>query len=530
MSKRSLISKVLVLCMLLTVFTPLLTAGAEEAYAPWEEKDYSTKEEISWAVWMDDQYDDINQDEFAKLWNERFNVEWDLIGMTAEQWAQLIRIWVNSQDLPDVAQYDYIHADAASYVEQGLVRKLPDDWKTRWPNLAKTYEDTVIGPKLEEVFGGTYFLPRAVFANNKPTDPLVSHQSIFMRRDWLEAAGIEVKPYYTISELLDVARAIKEKDPGNVGSKLVPIGNTVDSLAWIFVYPNSTYSRDGFEYFKDENGVYQWGPAQPETLQGLKYYEQAYREGLLHPEFFNYTGSEWQENFYVAGISAMCQAPGMAQVGLRFANNLEANLGVKAEDWLQLSFCIGDDGKYHQPEELNFFATLIFSPSMSEEKFERILDVLDYACTDQGQYEIRMGIKGVDWDLDENGELVNLMAEDETVLDKYYCVRPFYHNMIIASDDFGLINPTYPQLFRDMSYNMYQEKIQLTDEISLGRTDWDAYFYDSDAKRRAVFNLAEEYAQLVVADGDMETKWNAWVEEKMQYVQPVLDELNALNK
>lgn len=159
-----------------------------------------------------------------------------------------------------------------------------------------------------------------------------------------------------------------------------------------------------------------------------------------------------------------------------------------------------------------------------------MLDVLDYACTEQGQYEIRMGIKEVDWTLDENGGLVNLMVDGETAVEKYYCIRPFYHNMIIASDDFGLINPTYPKMFRDMSYNMYQEKIKLTDERSLGRTDWDAYFFDSDAKRRAVFNLPEEYARLVVADGDMETKWNAWVADKMRYVQPVLNELNALSK
>ena len=91
----------------------------------------------------------------------------------------------------------YKHADGASYAEQGLVKKLPDDWKTRWPNLAEAYEGTVVGPLLEEQFGGTYFLPRPVFANNQPTEPLVTHQSIFMRKDWLEAVGAEVKQAYT---------------------------------------------------------------------------------------------------------------------------------------------------------------------------------------------------------------------------------------------------------------------------------------------------------------------------------------------
>ena len=39
-------------------------------------------------------------------------------------------------------------------------------------------------------------------------------------------------------------------------------------------------------------------------------------------------------------------------------------------------------------------------------------------------------------------------------------------------------------------------------------------------------DLSEEYAQLILKDGDLETNWKNWVDEKMQLVQPLLDELN----
>lgn len=247
----------------------------------------------------------------------------------------------------------------------------------------------------------------------------------------------------------------------------------------------------------------------------------------MDPEFF--TGeTNYQEVFYTAGASAFCQAAGMAQVALRFANNFKTNLDLEAEDCMSLACVVDNDGNYHGVEQTNYWGTLMFSPNIDDAKLERVLDILDYSCTEQGQNEIRMGIENVDWKRDASGEIEILLDEGITVFDKYYCIRPFYHNMYICSDDFGLVNPTYPQMFRDMSYNQYQEKYSRADEKTFDRIDWDAYFYDSDAMRRVSFNLPEEYAALVVAGGDMETKWNAWVEEKMKLVQPVLDELNAM--
>ena len=494
-----------------------------------EEKDYSKHLTITWAVYSDSEITNINADAFATMWGEKFNVEFEVIPMTAETWDEKVRIWANAMDLPDVTQWDYKHADGASYAEQELVAKLPDGWQDKWPNLAKAFEGTVAGPMLAEAFGGVYFLPRPIFANNKPTDILITHQGIYMRKDWVEAVGETPKDHYSVEELMDLARLIKDQDPGNIGDRLIPFGNGINELPWYFVYPVSSYSMRNFEFFKDANGQYQWGPAQPETLQGLKYYEQAYREGLIFSEFYSNTVDNFQELFYTAGITAMCQWAGMAQVALRFSNNIVNNLDLTRED-LVFTFCVGDDGYYHTVEAPNFWGTLMLAPSLQKdmEKFERILDILDYSCTQEGQNGIRMGIEGTDWEFGEDGKPSILLEPGKTVLDVYYSIRPFFHNMYIVSDDFGLVNPAYPQMFRDMSYNQYQAKYSLTSSESLGRIDWDAYFFDSDAKRRTNFDLREEYAALVVADGDMEDKWNAWVEEKMRLVQPVLDELNAM--
>lgn len=537
MSKKSRIIKILlVLVIVLQVVgcsnqaatsdpTAATTASGASAESTAAAKDYKNHLKISWAVFGDQQRD-INGDAFSKMWGDKFNLEWEMTAVNYDQWAERIRVWANSQDLPDVAQWEYNNTDGAIYAEQGLVRKLPDDWQTKWPDTAKAFEGTGIGPKLTEEFGGTYYLPRPVFFTHKPTETLISNQGFFMRKDWMQAVGAEIKPYYTVPEILDIARLIKQKDPGHVGSKLAPIGAGVNDLPYYFVYPLSTYSSNTSEYYQDADGNFQWGPAAPETLQGLKYYQQAFDEGLLTKEFFA-QGINFEDNFCTAGISGMQVQAHMAQVELRYAQNIEKNLGVKPEDWLHFAFAVGDDGKYHGPEQNNSWGTLIFSPKLSEEKFERVMDVIDYSCTDQGQNEIRMGIEGTDWKLDDKGELQNLMDPGETAVTKYYSIRPFYHNLYILSDDFGLVNPSYPKEYRDLAYDTYQTKYSLVGDGSLGKINWDVYFYDSDAKRRANFNLAQEYAELVVSKGNMDDKWNAWVAEKMKVVKTVLDEMNA---
>ena len=60
--------------------------------------------------------------------------------------------------------------------------------------------------------------------------------------------------------------------------------------------------------------------------------------------------------------------------------------------------------------------------------------------------------------------------------------------------------------------------------------DWDLEFYSSKAKDQAQLDYAAEYANLIVQEGDLETNWRNWVDEKMVLIQPYLDELNSMGQ
>ena len=68
---------------------------------------------------------------------------------------------------------------------------------------------------------------------------------------------------------------------------------------------------------------------------------------------------------------------------------------------------------------------------------------------------------------------------------------------------------------------------QLSDETTLLPREYDYETLSSREKSQATMDLADEYAKLILKDGDLEQNWRAWVAEKMVVVQPVLDQLNA---
>ena len=65
---------------------------------------------------------------------------------------------------------------------------------------------------------------------------------------------------------------------------------------------------------------------------------------------------------------------------------------------------------------------------------------------------------------------------------------------------------------------MYVLREQLGDDKTMPDVDWTSYFHSSTALNLASLNYAEEYAQLVVKEGNLEANWQAWFSEKMPII------------
>lgn len=512
---------------------PGSTAGSagEDSAAPASEteKNYDEKMTITLAtIQIQEGKDYTYGDDFTNYWAEKYNIEWDITSLTWENWAERLRVWINSDDMPDMAVWNYLHGEAVTYAEQDLVKQLPENWKSQHPNLAKAYGDTSMNEGVEEALGGTYFLLRPVFSANRPAEKLSTHMSAYLRQDWADAVGFELKDAMKWSELLDYARAVKEKDPGNVGDNFYPI--VIRSGNVYVVQQNSTYAGiTGSPFYRGENGEYQWGGASEDTLTGLKLYSQMYQEGLLHPEFYTLQDPDDIASFYTTGTSAAIFREGMASPMQQMATQMKTNLDVNYDEAVHAVTLLGEDGNYHGAVVTNYWCANAFSPNIEDAKLERLLDMLDYSCTEEGQNLIRMGFEGVDWEVGSDGEYVSLLEEEALLTDKY-AIHPVYGNMMILSDDFQFISPSFGKQYRDKVKEMYLLREELSTEESLPtEPDWNVQFHSSTALNLASMTYADEYAALVTKEGDIEENWKAWIEEKSGIINPVLDELNALD-
>lgn len=498
-----------------------------------EEGTYDTHVDLSWykegITGHEINYDG---DAFGQFWQDKFNVTIDLTAATMDDsdWNERLRIWINSGDMPDVAHWGFNYGELADYAAQDAVYRFPDDWKERWPNVAKTQSYVPGAAVAEEKLGGTYVLFRTIFANHRPSERLSYHALLYMRKDWMEACGVEIKETYSPSELVEIAEKFRDQDPGGLGSQLVPISiRTYDMLK---LYPGTDFTPAMDGYYKDENGQFQWAPADERTLESLKKYQNLYTSGLLDPEFYTLTRYEGTEKFYIGGTAGIVLDDGMGyMIQSRIEDGLQKNLGLDPDEVLHIAQLVGEDGKYHYREDMNFYGSIIFSPNLTDEEFERAMDILDFCSTEEGQEIINMGFEGEDWELDENGEYVSLLPNEITgnassILGSKYPSADVFFGGIILGDDFQFVTPNYTKETRDIISHFYDLRDELSDETTLLPRDYDLEFYSSRAKTQANMDLSEEYAQLILKEGDLETNWKNWVDEKMQLVQPLLDELN----
>ena len=483
-------------------------------------------------------YNAPNGDGYSNWILDKFNIDFQGTNVGWGDWNSSLITWIYAQDMTDVAIYNYGQStatEATNIVNQGLLYRLPDDWKERWPNVAKVYSVTSLGPMLEELFGGTYFIPRARFFYNLPspnpeTDPLANHWCLWMRSDWIEAVGKEVKSAYTIPEVLEIAKLIKEQDPGNVGAALAPISLTKDNAASFFMRANSTHWDT---FYKDADGKYQWGAASPDTLQGLKYWYQAYTEGTLDQEFYLLDYEKDMEKFQTLGTSAIGFLGGQTADVENYRIIFQDRTGVDYSAF-HMANLLGGDGYYHQRDLINFWGAVCFKPDIDQAVFERWMDLMEWTSSEDGYPATEMGLKGIDWDRDENGELVSLV-EPGTLLsgavgEAKYPSLGHVLGSVILWDDLAMDNPNIKKELRDESKKLYAERYTLSTPETFTVVDWNLWMNDSDELRRAnSIDYGTEFANMVTtatSEEDLVDIYTKWLDSQMGIVQPALDVLN----
>lgn len=228
---------------------------------------------------------------YTRLLNERLNVQnQDVFEAMDEQYTDSVTMVIAQNDLPDVMIVEDL--DELQYlVDNDMIADLTDIYNNCMSDTIKNIYGSYGRDILDVVtFGGKIM---AIPETNISDGPNL----IWLRKDWMDALGLSAPR--TLSDVEEIIRQFKEKDPGHNGA-----GNTVGLVCDTSLCGGCGYSSEytldiifaaygAFpkQWIYDEDGNVVYGSVQPEAKEALAHIHELYKEGILDQDFLMRTSS-----------------------------------------------------------------------------------------------------------------------------------------------------------------------------------------------------------------------------------------------
>ncbi|NLG25044.1 MAG: extracellular solute-binding protein, partial [Clostridiales bacterium] len=253
--------------------------------------------------------EDVVNNAMTKYVKDKVNVEmkvdWEV---ESTEFANKLSLMMAGGTLPDM-----FTLGASDYL---LFKQLQEndmlaDLKPGYDACANEYTKGTVGP--EGSYGGRNLTP--FYGDNGEMYAFAGgrygyeHNQLWLRQDWLEAAGLEAPK--TVEDIAAILRAWQANPPVENYTGLVlndrSVGGVYDSLsaspifASFHAYPNA--------WVKDEGGEIIWGSTAPGVKEALKVLADWYKEGLIDQQFVTRTASGAKEALITGGQSGAAFAP-----------------------------------------------------------------------------------------------------------------------------------------------------------------------------------------------------------------------------
>lgn len=474
------------------------------------------------------------------LWDyfqEKFNVEMELIPMTFNERHEKARLWVSSGDMPDLMWMDLdesMFAEYANWVNQGMFQAYPAmaELEAKWPNIAANYNiESNVGDELMTINGAQYAHP---CLRNNPEYDYMSGMSWMYRRDWAKALGLyQEGDIYTWDEWVALNKAFVEQDPGGNGA-----GKTIGMGTELFYFPNAfgiyqTSAEYGYGAFSPKDGEYVWTAARPETLEGLMIAKDLYDQGIIWPD--NPLGQTPDDTYKAGLMGSVFNNFDVGRVhSMRKA--LKENFpDIDENEAGALAFVIGPDGTMWCKQSQCYWGAVVMSANIGEAKMTRWLDMLDWMLSEEGTYFRAYGIEGTDWEYDENGEVKCLWPESTLLPGTQQSPYPdnsgsWFNWYAAGISNEQAPNVTYPEQYVEDTNYKYEF---LRDNGFMRTFDYESSYLSAENKNKSgnfTTEVSDKMIELLTTASaeELPTLWNEWIASMEPKVQPVLDELNSM--
>lgn len=347
----------------------------------------------------------------VQLIEQKFNIHLELQLIPDADFSTKKSVALASADLPDIIMGVNID-ELRQYAPTGEFLNLYDyqDKVGDYLGIVQA-DDRAAATKTYEIDGGMYGFQRLEY-NRIDLAPLVA-----LRMDRLEETGLGTPA--TWDELYEVMLAIKEKYPDQY------VFSTRNKTTYMFGQLAYAMGSGGFPCFSGSGMYYEpreekwlYGPTQDSFKTVITFLANAYKDGLLDPDYATMDKDTLHEKLSNGSLSMVVDNnsfigrvynPALAQVDENARFDIIAPLESKENgtrralryerDWTEFT-CVNADTKYP----------------------ERIMELLNWMYTEEGRMVTNFGEEGVDYTVEADGTIKtnpDLIAEHQNDADVF---------------------------------------------------------------------------------------------------------------
>ena len=477
-----------------------------------EEKNYDEKYDLTFSIVGAQAGVDYTADAYYDYICEKFNVNIEFLTNDWTGFDERETTMINTLSMPEMLnRTGFSMLEYYEYVDQGLVKALPDNWEERWPNIAAAQTKTPYS-ELLDIDGADYAILHPVFGSFASVEWHPGSPTFYFRADWAEQVGMaDFGDDYsvTISEIREYIEKVADAGLCDNPKLGITSGYLHSVLKPAFGISTSNYwNRDG---------EYVYTPATTEYMDFVKTVDEWYHEDILDPDFYVKAAEDYMLEFATGLMPAYAiggDAGNMANFYKQFAEN---NPDIDTAKAFGVACVTADDGSVGYMQNSNYWTGIYFNPDLDDAKQERILDMIDYMFSKEGQISSFLGIPEVDWKYDENGGFVRINEGDYTSQEVLYLLG-------WCQDDFSHsgASPSVPAEVVEKANSVFARKQEGT---NLG-TDIKYDMYQSDTKDTYSMDPESAVVEAVMSESDAETAWADYLKKNEAMWKTLLDEVN----
>lgn len=354
-------------------------------------------------------------DTYTEIINEKFGVKIKASNYDYTDWDGMVNTAINGNNLTDVIHFNLKAYNYGStyerWVNEMMIKALPDDM-SKWPNLDAMIHK-VSNVEALKIDGKLYGIP--IMNDIVNTEKDFSNFTYVYRRDWAKAIDEKNKgkagytpiykegDVYTWEEFGRLLAAFNTNLKDLTGSDR---GSVMVDESWGFPSVTNFYKDVPHCFAKDENGKAINAFTSDKYIAGLEVAKQYVSDDKYYSQDqFNFSPNRANE-IYLGGQAGILYDNYSLANYIKLRNSFKKNQkNVNLEDGTALMKIKGPDGKYALEGTENWFSMTMFNYDISENKMNKILDIIEYLLTEEGTRLAIYGKEGYDYNI-VDGEVV----------------------------------------------------------------------------------------------------------------------------